>query len=75
MLISNKISAPVTRRNYPPLSPRRGDTFHEFTTRENYPPPPYKKNKINHINKIIMTKLSLMHPCLFSKKYQFVLRI
>ena len=37
--------------------------------------PPYKKYKVNHINKIIMTKLSLMHPCLFSKKNQFVLRI
>ena len=31
----------VTRRNYP--SPRRGDTFHEFATRENYPPPLTKK--------------------------------
>ena len=57
-----------------PLSPRRGDTFQEFTTRENYPHP-LTKNKVNHINKIIMTKLSLMHPCLFSKKNQFVLRI
>ena len=26
----------------PPI-PQEGDTFHEFTTRENYPPPPYKK--------------------------------
>ena len=58
----------------PPI-PQEGDTFHEFTTRENYPPSPLQKNKVNHINKIIMTKLSLMHPCLFSKKYQFVLRI
>ena len=62
----------VTRRNYPPI-PRRGDTFQEFTTRENYPPP-LTKNKVNHINKIIMTKLSLMHPCLFKKK-NFVLII
>ena len=23
--------------------PQEGDTFQEFTTRENYPPPPYKK--------------------------------
>ena len=39
-------------------------------------PSPLTKNKVNHINKIIMTKLSLMHPCLFSiKKNQFVLRI
>ena len=38
-------------------------------------PLPLTKNKVNHINKIIMTKLSLMHPCLFSKKNQFVLRI
>ena len=57
----------VTRRNYPPI-PQEGDTFQEFTTRENYPPPPLQKNKVNHINKIIMTKLSLMHPCIFSLK-------
>ena len=54
--------------------PPGGYTFQEFTTRENYPLLPLK-NKVNHINKIIMTKLSLMHPCLFSKIYQFVLRI
>ena len=59
------IGTPVTRRNYPSYPPRRGDTFHEFTTHENYPSP-LQKNKVNHINKIIMTKLSLMHPCLFS---------
>ena len=59
----------VTRRNYPPI-PQEGDTFQEFTTRENYPLP-LTKNKVNHINKIIMTKLSLMHPCLFSIKKSF----
>ena len=65
----------VTRRNYPPIA-QEGDTFHEFTTHENYPPPPsLTKNKVNHINKIFMTKLSLMHLCLFSNKNQFVLRI
>ena len=75
---ANNIEATgVTRRNYPPSPQKGGDTFQEFTTCENYPPLPLQKNKVNHINKIIMTKLSLMHPYLFSlkNKNQFVLRI
>ena len=51
-----------------PLSPPGGGIL--FTNSQlvkTIPSPPYKK-KINHINKIIMTKLSLMHPCLFPKK-------
>ena len=57
----------VTRSNYPPLShpPRRGILFKNSQLVKTILP--YKK-KINHINKIIMTKLSLMHPCLFSIK-------
>ena len=57
-----------------PLSPRRGILFTNSQLVKTIPSP-LQKNKVNHINKIIITKLSLMHPCLFSKKYQFVLRI
>ena len=65
----------VTRRNYPPYPPGGGIVFTSSEFMKSIPPPPLTKNKVNHINKIIMTKLSLMHPCLFSKKNQFVLRI
>ena len=51
-----------------------GDNIYEIETPQNYPSP-YKKNKVNHINKIIMTKLSLMHPRLFSKRVNFAPRI
>ena len=59
----------------PPIPPGGGIVFTSCEFVKSIPLPPYK-NKVNHINKIIMTKLSLMHPCLFSKKKnQFVLRI
>ena len=50
---------------------QEGNNIYEIETPNNYPPPPSKKNKVNHINKTIITKLSLMHPRLFSKKSQF----
>ena len=61
----------VTRRNYPPGG---GIVFTSCEFVKGIPLP-LTKNKVNHFNKIILTKLSLMHPCLFSKKNQFVLRI
>ena len=56
----------VTRRNYPPYL-QEGILFKNSQLVKTISLP-LTKNKVNHINKIIMTKLSLMHPCLFSKK-------
>ena len=50
--------------------PQEGDNIYEIETPKNYPLP-LQKNKVNHINKFIMIKLSLMHPRIFSKKSQF----
>ena len=59
----------------PPIPPGGGIVFTSCESVKSIPTPPLQKNKVNHINKIIMTKLSLMHPYLFSKKNQFMLRI
>ena len=40
LLYNNRIHTTVTREKYPSPPPRRGDTFHEFTTRENCPSSP-----------------------------------
>ena len=50
-----------------PLSPRRG-YFSRIHNSWKLSPSLLQKNKVNHINKIIITKLSLMNPCIFYLK-------
>ena len=50
----------------PPI-PQEGGYFSRIHNSWKLSPSPLQKNKVNHINKIIMTKLSLMHPCLLKK--------
>ena len=65
--ISSPISGGLLLVETNPPTPRRGIVFTSCEFVKTIPSP-LTKNKVNHINKIIMTKLSLMHPCLFSKK-------